>query len=47
MTDLSNSELRRLDLSLLLVFLGLMKLRKASAVANEMGLTQSAISKAF
>lgn len=47
MTDLSNSELRRLDLTLLLVFLGLMKHRKASAVANELGLTQSAISQAL
>jgi DNA-binding transcriptional LysR family regulator len=45
MTDLSNSELRRLDLTLLLVFLGLMKHRKASAVADEMGLTQSAVSQ--
>lgn len=47
MTDLSNSELRRLDLTLLLVFLGLLRHRKASAVADELGLTQSAISQAL
>lgn len=45
MTDLSNSELRRLDLTLLLVFLGLLRHRKANAVADELGLTQSAISQ--
>lgn len=45
MSDLSNSELRRLDLTLLLVFLGLLRHRKASAVADELGLTQSAISQ--
>lgn len=47
MSDLSNSELRRLDLTLLLVFLGLVRHRKAVAVANELGLTQSAISQAL
>jgi DNA-binding transcriptional LysR family regulator len=45
MADLSNTELRRLDLTLLLVFLGLLRHRKASAVADELGLTQSAISQ--
>jgi DNA-binding transcriptional LysR family regulator len=47
MTDLSNNELRRLDLTLLLVFLGLIRRRKAIDVANELGLTQSAISQAL
>lgn len=45
--DLSKSELRRLDLTLLLVFLGLLKHRKALDVARELGLTQSAISQAL
>lgn len=47
MTDLSNNELRRLDLTLLLVFLGLIRRRKAIDVANELGLTQSAISQSL
>jgi DNA-binding transcriptional LysR family regulator len=47
MTEFSNSELRRLDLTLLLVFLGLIKTRKARVVATELGLTQSAISQAL
>ena len=47
MTDLSNTELRRLDLTLLLVFLGLVRHRKAAKVADELGLTQSAISQAL
>jgi DNA-binding transcriptional LysR family regulator len=47
MADLSNSELRRLDLTLLLVFLGLLRHRKAIRVADELGLTQSAISQAL
>lgn len=47
MTDLSKSELRRLDLTLLLVFLGLVRHRKAITVAVELGLTQSAISQAL
>ena len=47
MSDLSNNELRRLDLTLLLVFLGLLKHRKAALVAQEIGLTQSAISQAL
>lgn len=36
--------LRRLDLTVLLVFVNLMRLRKASDVAEHMGLTQSSIS---
>ncbi len=47
MSDLSNSKLRRLDLTLLLIFLGLIRHRKAATVALELGLTQSAISQAL
>jgi DNA-binding transcriptional LysR family regulator len=47
MTELSRSELRRLDLTLLLVFLGLLRHRKGAAVADELGLTQSAVSQAL
>jgi DNA-binding transcriptional LysR family regulator len=47
MSELSKSELRRLDLTLLLVFLGLLRYRKALDVAHELGLTQSAISQAL
>jgi len=47
MSDFSTSELRRLDLTLLLVFLGLVRHRKAVDVAAELGLTQSAISQAL
>lgn len=47
MSDFSTSELRRLDLTLLLVFLGLIRHRKALDVAAELGLTQSAISQAL
>jgi DNA-binding transcriptional LysR family regulator len=44
MTDIDGTSIRRLDLTVLLVFLGLMRHRKATAVANELGLTQSAVS---
>jgi DNA-binding transcriptional LysR family regulator len=47
MTELSKTELRRLDLTLLLVFLGLVRQRKAALVATDLGLTQSAISQAL
>ncbi len=47
MTDFSQSELRRLDLTLLLVFLGLLRHRKATDVAAELGLTQSGVSQAL
>ncbi|PLL11568.1 LysR family transcriptional regulator [Tabrizicola sp. TH137] len=47
MSELSQNELRRLDLTLLLVFLGLLRHRKATTVAAELGLTQSAISQAL
>lgn len=42
--DIDEIELRRLDLTILLVFLNLMRFRKASDVAVHMGLTQSSIS---
>jgi DNA-binding transcriptional LysR family regulator len=45
MTDFSDTELRRLDLTLLLVFLGLLRHRKATRVAAELGLTQSGVSQ--
>jgi DNA-binding transcriptional LysR family regulator len=44
MLDIDEIALRRLDLTVLLVFLGLMRHRKAVDVAAHMGLTQSAIS---
>jgi DNA-binding transcriptional LysR family regulator len=44
MPDIDEIALRRLDLTVLLVFLGLMRHRKASDVAGQMGLTQSSIS---
>ncbi|MBL9049375.1 MAG: LysR family transcriptional regulator [Tabrizicola sp.] len=47
MSDLSETQLRRLDLTLLLVFLGLLRHRKALDVAGELGLTQSAISQSL
>ncbi len=42
--NIDEIELRRLDLTVLLVFLNLMRFRKASDVADHMGLTQSSIS---
>lgn len=47
MSEFTNTEIRRLDLTLLLIFLGLVRHRKAQDVANEIGLTQSAISQAL
>ena len=47
MTEFTNTEIRRLDLTLLLIFLGLVRHRKAQDVAEEIGLTQSAISQAL
>lgn len=44
MTDIDQITLRRLDFTVLLVFLGLMRHRKAVTVAMEMGMTQSSIS---
>jgi DNA-binding transcriptional LysR family regulator len=47
MSELSDTQLRRLDLTLLLVFLGLLRHQKAADVARDLGLTQSAISQAL
>ena len=47
MSDIDKMRLRRLDLTVLLVFAGLMRTRKATAVAAEMGLTQSSVSHAL
>lgn len=47
MTDLTETKLRRLDLTTLLVFERLMRLRKSTAVADELGLTPPAISHAL
>ncbi|MCX7888351.1 MAG: LysR substrate-binding domain-containing protein [Rhodobacteraceae bacterium] len=47
MTDFRLIELRQLDLTVLLVFLGLVRTRKATQVAAELGLTQSAVSHAL
>ncbi|WP_421726351.1 LysR family transcriptional regulator [Bauldia sp.] len=44
MSDIDEMRIRRLDLTVLLVFLGLMREQKAVAVAEQMGLTQSSIS---
>ena len=46
MSDLSQNELRRIDLTLLLIFLGLVRRRRGTEVAAELGLTQSAVSQA-
>jgi DNA-binding transcriptional LysR family regulator len=45
MSDITNNELRRLDLTVLLVFLAMLRHRNATAVAAEMGLTQSGVSQ--
>jgi DNA-binding transcriptional LysR family regulator len=47
MTDMSNSKLRRLDGTLLLVFAEAYRLRKLTAVAQRLGMTQSAVSHAL
>src|SRR5271166_1240162 len=47
MADFDDTELRRLDLTLLLVFEEAMASRKLSAAARRLGLTQSAISHAL
>ena len=47
MTDIREIDLRLLDATLLMVFLGCMRHRKATAVAREMGLTQPAVSHAL
>jgi DNA-binding transcriptional LysR family regulator len=47
MSDMSNSKLRRLDGTLLLVFSEAYRLRKLTAVAQRLGMTQSAVSHAL
>jgi len=47
MSDMNEIKLRRLNLTLLLVFVNLMRDRKAVTVAERMGLTQSSISHAL
>lgn len=47
MSDIDEMKLRRLDITLLLVFLNLMRERRAVTVADRMGLTQSSISHAL
>ncbi|MCY3880053.1 MAG: LysR family transcriptional regulator [Rhodobacteraceae bacterium] len=47
MTDINTIDLRLIDTTILLVFLGTMRHRKATTVAREMGLTQPAVSHAL
>ena len=47
MTDINKIDIRLIDTTILLVFLGTMRHRKATAVAAEMGLTQPAVSHAL
>ena len=47
MPDLDRTKLRRLDLTLLLILLGLLRHRRATAVAAELGLTGSSVSHAL
>lgn len=47
MRDINQTDLRLVDTSILMVFLGIMRHRKATAVAEEMGLTQPAVSHAL
>ena len=47
MSDFNNVKLRRLDLTVLLVFLGLVRHRKAVVVARDLGLTPPAVSHAL
>ncbi len=47
MADINKIDLRLIDATILLVFLGTMRHRKATAVAREMGLTQPAVSHAL
>ncbi len=44
MIDMNENTIRQIDATILLVFLSLMRRRKTTAVADELGLTQSAIS---
>ncbi|CAN0604123.1 unnamed protein product, partial [Ectocarpus sp. 12 AP-2014] len=47
MSDCDNIKLRRLDLTVLLIFAGLIRHGKATLVAQELGLTNSSISHAL
>lgn len=47
MTDINEIDLRLIDTSILMIFLGIMRHRQATAVAREMNLTQPAISHAL
>ena len=47
MRDINQIDLRLIDTTILLVFLGAMRHRQATAVAREMGLTQPAVSHAL
>ena len=47
MNDISSNDIRKLDGGLLLVFRGLLRRRRTTAVARELGLSQSAVSHAL
>src|ERR1700743_43979 len=47
MRDIRNNDIRKLDGTLLLIFRGLLRLRRTTAVAQELGLSQSAVSHAL
>ena len=47
MSDMNSVNIRLIDSTILLVFLGTMRHRKATVVAEEMGLTQPAVSHAL
>lgn len=47
MTDIKEIDLRLVDTTILMIFLGIMRHRQATAVAREMGLTQPAVSHAL
>ena len=47
MHDIRNNDIRKLDGTLLLIFRGLLRLRRTTAVAAELGLSQSAVSHAL
>ncbi len=47
MRDINDIDLRLVDTTLLMIFLGIMRHRQATAVAREMGLTQPAVSHAL
>ena len=47
MNDISSNDIRKLDGGLLLIFRGLLRRRRTTAVARELGLSQSAVSHAL